>query len=98
MVGCVLSQHDSSSCEGLPLGKRELRRARQVFSLRAVGDCFHALPCHSFVVLFVRSLGRGVAVATAMVVRQVFGGRHGGVIAKRLKLLKVYLDRLVTCR
>lgn len=30
--------------------------------------------------------------------KQVFGGRHGGVIAKRLKLLKVYLDRLVTCR
>ncbi|CAM9780243.1 unnamed protein product [Ectocarpus sp. 4 AP-2014] len=29
--------------------------------------------------------------------KEVFGGRHGGVIAKRLKLLKVYLDRLVTC-
>ncbi|CAN0046172.1 unnamed protein product [Scytosiphon promiscuus] len=29
--------------------------------------------------------------------KEVFGGRHGGVIAKRLKLLKVYLNRLVTC-
>ncbi|CAB1096165.1 unnamed protein product [Ectocarpus sp. CCAP 1310/34] len=29
--------------------------------------------------------------------KEVFGGRHGGVVAKRLKLLQVYLDRLVTC-
>lgn len=29
---------------------------------------------------------------------QVFGGRNGGVIAKRVKLLKVYLNRLTACR
>ncbi|CAM9811305.1 unnamed protein product, partial [Hapterophycus canaliculatus] len=29
--------------------------------------------------------------------KEVFGGRHGGVVAKRLKSLKVFLNRLVMC-